>query len=93
MADNKVVPFSRPTTHVQEVLQSPHAKPDRQMVRVIDIESPFFSWEGWIYNVLAQGEEEKKYVQIICAHSGFQFPALTFSTDQLARVEIQDEKS
>lgn len=77
MDDNKVVSFARPSTKQTT---------ERQMVRVIDITSPFFSWEGWICNVLAQGEEDKKYVQIMCAHSGFQFPALTFSTDQLVNV-------
>lgn len=75
---SEVVQFSRPTKT---------QKSDKPMVRVIDVTSPFFTWEGWVSNVLASGEEGKQYVQIICAHSGFQFPALTFSVDQLAKVD------
>jgi len=58
-----------------------------KLVRVVDITSPFFSWEGIVCNVLAQGDEPKQYVQIQCSHNGFQFPALTFAADQLMEVK------
>lgn len=58
-----------------------------KLVRVVDITSPFFSWEGIVSNVLAAGEEPKQYVQISCSLNGFQFPVLTFSTEQLMEVK------
>lgn len=57
------------------------AKP---MYRVIDITSPFFIWEGWLHDTIPMNDPE--FIQIICAHNGFQFPALTFNKLQVIEI-------
>jgi hypothetical protein len=76
--ESNVRSFARPVTPGQPVMPG-------RMVRVVDLSSPFFSWEGWVKNAFT-GNDTRQYVQIICAHSGFQFPALTFSTEQVTDV-------
>lgn len=62
---------------------------EKPMYRVVDIKSPFFNWEGWLEETIVTDRGE--FIKILCAHSGFQFPHLTFGKNQVIQVPRKDK--
>lgn len=59
------------------------------MYRVIDINSPFYCWEGWLLKTFEAATGDGipiEYIQIQCTHHGFYFPYFTFVKEQLVEV-------
>lgn len=56
------------------------------LVRVLNVLSPFFTWEGYVTNMFDGPFDTGKFVQILCAHKGVEFPIFTFNIDAVILV-------